>query len=58
MRPGNAYSELLSGTDFAMMPWLRKFQVGPRDHAVLVLEVSAFNSVCVDHACHNLLCEL
>ncbi|KAL3159754.1 hypothetical protein ABBQ38_010160 [Trebouxia sp. C0009 RCD-2024] len=27
MRPGNAYSELLSGTDFAMMPWLRKFQV-------------------------------
>ena len=31
MRPGNAYTELLSSADFAMMPWLRKFQVSPKE---------------------------
>ena len=29
VRPENAYTELLSVTDSAMMPWLRKFQVSP-----------------------------
>ena len=67
MRPGNAYSELLSGADFAMMPWLRKFQVGLQDHAVtvggLLLCRCGDSSVnedkfCRKHdqACHNLLC--
>nr|UAD82037.1 myo-inositol oxygenase [Trebouxia lynnae] len=35
MRPGNAYTELLSSADFAMMPWLRKFQAlqqAPQQH--------------------------
>ena len=30
MRSETAYTELLSGTDSAMMPWLRKFQVSPQ----------------------------
>lgn len=52
MRPGNAYSELLSGTDFAMMPWLRKFQVCPKDHAGIVEDFILQLSVHL--ACHDL----
>lgn len=37
MRPGSAYTELLSSTDSAMMPWLRNFQVSPQGSWIDVL---------------------
>lgn len=50
MRSENAYTELLSGSDYVMMPWLRKFQVSlvvAVSNSRLAAELTMLVRICV-----------